>query len=78
MTMEAYGLTDVGRKRQHNEDSMLVDPSLGLYVVDKRSGQLVQSWNPGDGITSRPTLVGSTMYLLSNGGVLYAMNIARF
>jgi len=31
--MEAYGLTDVGRKRQHNEDSMLVDPSLGLYVV---------------------------------------------
>src|SRR6185295_18574178 len=31
--MEAYGLTDVGRKRQHNEDSMLVDPSLGLYIV---------------------------------------------
>ncbi|HVE81250.1 MAG TPA: Stp1/IreP family PP2C-type Ser/Thr phosphatase [Myxococcales bacterium] len=26
-------MTDVGRKRQHNEDSMLVDPSLGLYVV---------------------------------------------
>src|SRR6185369_15930623 len=33
LTMEAYGLTDVGRKRQHNEDSMLVDPSLGLYIV---------------------------------------------
>jgi serine/threonine protein phosphatase PrpC len=33
LTTEAYGLTDVGRKRQHNEDSMLVDPSLGLYVV---------------------------------------------
>ena len=31
--MEAYGLTDVGRKRQHNEDSMLVDPSIGLYIV---------------------------------------------
>src|SRR6185436_11165436 len=31
--MEAYGLTDVGRKRQHNEDAMLVDPSLGLYIV---------------------------------------------
>lgn len=30
---EAYGLTDVGRKRQHNEDAMLVDPELGLYVV---------------------------------------------
>lgn len=33
MTTEAFGLTDVGRKRQHNEDSMLVDPSLGLYIV---------------------------------------------
>jgi outer membrane protein assembly factor BamB len=52
--------------------------TLGLYVVDKRSGQLVQSWNPGDGITSRPTLVGSTIYLLSNGGILYAMNISRY
>jgi serine/threonine protein phosphatase PrpC len=30
---EAFGLTDVGRKRQHNEDSMLVDPGLGLYIV---------------------------------------------
>ena len=33
LTTEAYGLTDVGRKRQHNEDAMLVDPELGLYIV---------------------------------------------
>jgi serine/threonine protein phosphatase PrpC len=33
LTAEAYGLTDVGRKRQHNEDSMLIDPSIGLYLV---------------------------------------------
>jgi serine/threonine protein phosphatase PrpC len=33
LSTEAFGLTDVGRKRQHNEDSLLVDPSLGLYVV---------------------------------------------
>lgn len=26
-------LTDVGRKREHNEDNFLVDRSLGLYVV---------------------------------------------
>jgi serine/threonine protein phosphatase PrpC len=30
---EAHGKTDVGRKRQHNEDAMLVEPSLGLYIV---------------------------------------------
>ena len=33
LTAEAYGLTDVGRKRQHNEDAFAVDPDLGLFVV---------------------------------------------
>jgi PPM family protein phosphatase len=32
-TTEAFGLTDVGKKRQHNEDALLVDPSVGLYIV---------------------------------------------
>jgi protein phosphatase len=29
----AFGLTDIGRKRLSNEDSFLVDDELGLYVV---------------------------------------------
>ncbi len=33
LTTEAHGLTDVGRKRQHNEDAMLFDQALGLYIV---------------------------------------------
>jgi serine/threonine protein phosphatase PrpC len=33
LTTEAHGNTDVGRKRQHNEDAMLVDQALGLYIV---------------------------------------------
>jgi len=33
LTAEAYGLSDVGRKRPHNEDAMLVDPQLGLFIV---------------------------------------------
>lgn len=32
-TYQAYGQTDVGRRRQHNEDSMLIDSTLGLYAV---------------------------------------------
>ncbi|MFH2007550.1 MAG: protein phosphatase 2C domain-containing protein [bacterium] len=28
-----YGLTDVGRRRQHNEDAYLIDDTRGLYVV---------------------------------------------
>jgi PPM family protein phosphatase len=33
MKVQAHGLTDVGRKRKHNEDTFLVEESLGLYVV---------------------------------------------
>lgn len=33
LSIEAFGKTDVGRKRQHNEDAMLVDTPLGLYIV---------------------------------------------
>ena len=33
MTLLAKGVTDVGRKRKHNEDAYLVDDELGLYVV---------------------------------------------
>lgn len=29
----AFGLSDVGLKRQKNEDNLLIDESLGLYVV---------------------------------------------
>ncbi len=33
MKFNAWGLSDVGRKRDHNEDSYLVSPRLGLYAV---------------------------------------------
>jgi len=33
MQLTAYGLTDVGRVRPHNEDAILLEPSLNLYVV---------------------------------------------
>jgi protein phosphatase len=33
MTPEAYGLTDVGRRRDANEDEFLVDAEVGVYAV---------------------------------------------
>ena len=33
LTTEAFGLSDVGKKREHNEDAMLIEPDLGLYIV---------------------------------------------
>jgi PPM family protein phosphatase len=32
-SIAACGLTDVGQRRDHNEDAFLVDPDLGLFVV---------------------------------------------
>ena len=33
MTLSAFGITDVGRKRRHNEDAYLLDVERGLFVV---------------------------------------------
>lgn len=33
MKLVSHGVTDVGKKRNHNEDSFLVSPELGLFVV---------------------------------------------
>lgn len=33
LTIEARGLTDVGQRRDHNEDAFLVDEALGLFIV---------------------------------------------
>ena len=33
LQIEAWGITDVGMKRRHNEDVFLVDPDAGLFLV---------------------------------------------
>jgi len=33
LRIEARGITDVGQRRDHNEDAFLVDEALGLYIV---------------------------------------------
>src|SRR5947208_9829874 len=33
LRIESAGRTDVGLVREKNEDSMLIDPTVGLYVV---------------------------------------------
>ena len=38
MEVRAFGLTHVGRQRQHNEDTFLVDEKLGLALVARPRG----------------------------------------
>jgi outer membrane protein assembly factor BamB len=50
----------------------------GMFVVDKRTGNVEQYFDPGFGISAKPAIDGDMMYVLSNRGILYALNIDRF
>lgn len=45
----------------------------GLYVVDPKTGELLQSFDPGQGATAAPVAIGSSVYLLSNAGAFFAL-----
>ena len=49
----------------------------GLFVVEPATGQLLEVFNPGNGICAGGTYdpVTDRFYLLSNGGTLYALDI---
>ena len=49
----------------------------GLFIVDASNGDLLEIFNPGQGICAAATLdpSGTRIYLLSNGGTLYALDI---
>jgi outer membrane protein assembly factor BamB len=49
----------------------------GLFVVDRETGDLVELFNPGQGICAAPTIDLATrrLYVLSNGGTLYALDL---
>jgi len=59
-----------------NGDLLLVSiADRGLYVVDKRSGRLLQFFDPGPGVSGAPAVDDGRVFLLSNGAILYAMNL---
>jgi outer membrane protein assembly factor BamB len=50
----------------------------GLFIVDRDGGGLLEIFNPGHGICAAPTVgaQGTRLYVLSNGGSLYALDLA--
>ncbi len=54
---------------------MYVLADAGLFIADKRSGALLQWFDPGDGISAEPLVVDDAAYVLSNRGVLYALDL---
>jgi outer membrane protein assembly factor BamB len=50
----------------------------GLFIVDRATGELLEVFNPGQGICAAPTIdvAARRIYVLSNGGSLYALDLA--
>ncbi|MEZ4402071.1 MAG: PQQ-binding-like beta-propeller repeat protein [Kofleriaceae bacterium] len=48
----------------------------GLYIADKRTGSVLQFFDPGDGVSADPVVVDDRdLYVMSNRGVLYAFDL---
>jgi len=48
----------------------------GLFVADRRTGETLQYFDPGDGVSSSPTVTGDgRMFVMSNHGILYAFDL---
>lgn len=54
---------------------LLVPAQRSLLFVDPRTGQSRLAWNPGEGITAPPRVVGGKVYVLSNNGYLYSLRL---
>ena len=50
----------------------------GLFILDKRDGSLIQSFNPGSGFSTAAAVSHGMLFIVSNAGILYALNVSRF
>lgn len=50
--------------------------SSGLFVADRKTGETLEFFDPGDGISAQPTITGDgRLYVMSNRGILYAFDL---
>lgn len=48
----------------------------GLFVAERRTGRTLEYFDPGDGISARPTITGDgRLFVMSNRGILYAFDL---
>ncbi len=48
----------------------------GLFLARRRTGEVVEYWDPGDGVSSAPMVTGDgRMFVVTNRGVLYAFDL---
>lgn len=48
----------------------------GLFLADRRTGETLQYFDPGEGVSATPTVTGDgRVFVMSNRGVLYAFDL---
>ncbi|MEO7730262.1 MAG: PQQ-binding-like beta-propeller repeat protein [Kofleriaceae bacterium] len=48
----------------------------GMFIADRRTGETLEYFDPGDGVSAAPTITGDgRMFMMSNRGILYAFDL---
>ena len=48
----------------------------GLFIADRKTGETLEYFDPGDGISAQPTITGDgRLFVMSNRGLLYAFDL---
>ena len=54
---------------------VLIPAATGLLFLDERTGRRLRVFDPGTGVSSTPAVDGQRLYVLSNGGALFALDL---
>ena len=50
--------------------------SAGLFVAERKTGNTLEYFDPGDGVSAQPTITGDgRLFVMSNRGILYAFDL---
>jgi outer membrane protein assembly factor BamB len=50
--------------------------SAGLFVAERKSGETLEYFDPGDGVSSQPTITADgRLFVMSNRGIVYAFDL---
>jgi outer membrane protein assembly factor BamB len=48
----------------------------GMFVADRRTGETLEYFDPGDGVSASPTITGDgRLFVMSNRGILYSFDL---
>jgi outer membrane protein assembly factor BamB len=59
----------------YHDTIVLATSKRGILFVERATGELLQRFDPGFGVTAQPTIFGARMFALDNGGNLFGLRL---